>query len=1224
MNLNDFVVISNKPKSVKLNARNLRELRMETVTLAQESKDMEDRLQQLRESMSREKEERERLGGFRWKSGQAGAVNNHCAKRNKESGLQKLSAGKVKIRLLKDQPQPEVCRVGEKEKATAVLSGGHVSSSKTRLRGKVCGQCEARAAGLTCAECGEDYCVGCFAKFHQKGALKLHRMIPIQTEIQTSVSTLDVVSHFQRQVQPNPKSDSQMAGRGGGARGPERRTQAAPAVTHTHNAQGSQVLVVNPLGEEEEEFDELEDEEEKEMLTTSLLGGQYDEEESALSFQEALRQWRGERREGGERGDAIWRPFQARTVSVEVMGTQSDLSNSGAERGPVKVEFTQHSLSYMDRLLIKRHRRKPMEAYQPVSSLISVQSSPTHTLTAEDVELRRYCASLFAVSSCGGSAEPEPSPGSCLSIEELDEETVRDRGFVTEQKAEDNTKQEEVNAIGGPNLSHNALSQGAMLSGSPVTWSPRPPLVSKVGTTQIPQPDHTSVRSPRSTTASPQPRGPKTPGSSTKTPAKSTRTDCSYNLHQSTLDPSSPSPSPSTPNPELLSAGPPFSLSPSPPSLHSLRSTSSLSPSPPSLHSLRSPSSLSPSPPSLHSLRSTFTLSPSSLLEPESPPLPKGLQASRFIYPKHLRDRLSPPKPVSLKSQSSPSPSLSSALPYSQSPRKRLSSRSQNTKPPSDPLSPVSPGSPASYRSPPKPLSTMSTPSPPDALSSRKVWIPSQKEPLSTMPTPSPPDALSSRKVWIPSQEEPLSTMPTPSPPDALSSRKVWIPSQEEPLSTMPTPSPPDALSSRKVWIPSQEEPLSTMPTPSPPDALSSRKVWIPSQEEPLSTMPTPSPPDALSSRKVWIPSQEEPLSTQSAMSSHPSPSLSLMSDPPPHSSDTLTNYSSQQTPRALSGSRIRKSHSPALFPRMPATDVDMESSSDSPGLTPCEEDSSDEEMKMDGCLEEWGGSAEHRCSTFLSPTLLPEGSPVFLTALDPEPETGELVPEPSMALRAVAQREPSEAQSFCGLEGFLILMDLGSPQPSPRPTHSHPDTQDSVHTLTTDNWMPCSSFRGCAEEHLVTTVMMNSLSHIATPTRRGASSGQGLYTSGRSTPRLSSRPTSALSRPVSGTMSHPVSRPLSRAAKEILDVCLVDQTGCEDPDLEQDIDTQALSSLVEEFRLMATDSDLYQVSTSAGGGAEKEGRVRRRGSFRLGASECHSDEEEETLRDQQSVLSLP
>lgn len=69
-----------------------------------------------------------------------------------------------------------------------------------------------------------------------------------------------------------------------------------------------------------------------------------------------------------------------------------------------------------------------------------------------------------------------------------------------------------------------------------------------------------------------------------------------------------------------------------------------------------------------------------------------------------------------------------------------------------------------------------------------------------------------------------------------------------------------------------------------------------------------------------------------------------------------------------------------------------MESSSDSLGLTPCEEDSSDKEMKM-----EWRDRAEDRWSTSLSPTLLPEGSPVFLISLDPEPETGELVPEPSM-----------------------------------------------------------------------------------------------------------------------------------------------------------------------------------------------------------------------------------
>lgn len=38
--------------------RNLQELQMKTVILAEESKEMEEKLQQLKESMSKEKEER--------------------------------------------------------------------------------------------------------------------------------------------------------------------------------------------------------------------------------------------------------------------------------------------------------------------------------------------------------------------------------------------------------------------------------------------------------------------------------------------------------------------------------------------------------------------------------------------------------------------------------------------------------------------------------------------------------------------------------------------------------------------------------------------------------------------------------------------------------------------------------------------------------------------------------------------------------------------------------------------------------------------------------------------------------------------------------------------------------------------------------------------------------------------------------------------------------------
>lgn len=52
---------------------------------------------------------------------------------------------------------------------------------------------------------------------------------------------------------------------------------------------------------------------EDEGFSISLLGGEYDEEDSARSFQEALRQWRGERSDGeGEpmTEDAVLTPLR--------------------------------------------------------------------------------------------------------------------------------------------------------------------------------------------------------------------------------------------------------------------------------------------------------------------------------------------------------------------------------------------------------------------------------------------------------------------------------------------------------------------------------------------------------------------------------------------------------------------------------------------------------------------------------------------------------------------------------------------------------------------------------------------------------------------------------------------------------------------------------------------------------------------------------------------------
>uniref|UniRef100_A0AAQ4RFP8 B box-type domain-containing protein n=1 Tax=Gasterosteus aculeatus aculeatus TaxID=481459 RepID=A0AAQ4RFP8_GASAC len=350
MNLNDFVVLpNNKAKSVKLNARNPQELQMATGTLAQESKEIEEQLQQLKESMSKEKEERALPRGFRWKSGQCASLNSNAVtsgvKKDKENRFQKLSSGKLTIRVLKDglvtaPPPPPTLR----------------DRRKNRLRGTYCGQCEIKTAGLTCAECAEDYCIGCFTKFHQKGALKLHRMIPIQTDLQTHVSTRDVVTCFQKQTNPT-SCPTTCAGPVG----------AKPMQLHSDRSQ------VSIEDHEEEKKVEMSEEGPK----MSFLEGEYNEVESASSFQEALRHWRGEKTDGsGEsmREDAMWTPI--RPVSVAVMATQADFSPGGGAAGrgrgvgeekvPVRVEFTENSLTYMDRLLLKKLLRTPVENDHPL------------------------------------------------------------------------------------------------------------------------------------------------------------------------------------------------------------------------------------------------------------------------------------------------------------------------------------------------------------------------------------------------------------------------------------------------------------------------------------------------------------------------------------------------------------------------------------------------------------------------------------------------------------------------------------------------------------------------------------------------------------------------------------------------------------------------------------------------------------------------------------------
>ncbi|NWW75716.1 ZBBX protein, partial [Climacteris rufus] len=76
MNINDFVILpgSKAGTSVRLKTKTVKDLQLEKVQLEKENREMEKRLRQLQSSMSREKEERRKLGAYHWRSGQAGAV----------------------------------------------------------------------------------------------------------------------------------------------------------------------------------------------------------------------------------------------------------------------------------------------------------------------------------------------------------------------------------------------------------------------------------------------------------------------------------------------------------------------------------------------------------------------------------------------------------------------------------------------------------------------------------------------------------------------------------------------------------------------------------------------------------------------------------------------------------------------------------------------------------------------------------------------------------------------------------------------------------------------------------------------------------------------------------------------------------------------------------------------------------------------------------------------
>ncbi|XP_007446485.1 PREDICTED: zinc finger B-box domain-containing protein 1 isoform X2 [Lipotes vexillifer] len=335
MNTKDFVVLpwGKAGNSVKLKYKNAQELRMEKVQLELENQEMGKKLQEFQATRSKEKEERG-SSGCHWKSGQVGRLGNQsCMVSQNKGNVIKLSGGKVKLKLLKEQLQEPVKQPSNYKMAN---SSEH---EKPKIKGKICGQCENKAALLVCLECGEDYCSGCFAKIHQKGALKLHRTTLLQAKSQTLSNVLDVAHQFIKKVNPDE---------------PKGENHSTKGISKSQHKTKSLLLQGSSS---EVELSTTKKEECANPGDRLLCEGPFVEQASAQSFQEVLKQWRTGHHDDNEKQKL----HAAKPESLEECEVQTNLR---IWTEPLMIEFKEDSLSYMEKLWLKKHRRTPQEQRQ--------------------------------------------------------------------------------------------------------------------------------------------------------------------------------------------------------------------------------------------------------------------------------------------------------------------------------------------------------------------------------------------------------------------------------------------------------------------------------------------------------------------------------------------------------------------------------------------------------------------------------------------------------------------------------------------------------------------------------------------------------------------------------------------------------------------------------------------------------------------------------------------
>nr|XP_034356676.1 zinc finger B-box domain-containing protein 1 [Arvicanthis niloticus] len=393
MNTKDFVVIPwGKPgSSVKLKYKRVQELQMEKIQLELENQTMEKKLREFQSTWNKGKEEIT-ASGYHWKSGNVSKLRNPSGITSQSKGsTTKLSAGRVKLKLLKEESQAPA-------KQVSYRMAHSTGSENPKTKRKVCGQCENKAALLVCLECGEDYCSGCFAKMHQKGALKFHRTTLLQPKSQILSNVLDAAHQFIKEVNP-----------------PNEGNNPAEASSRSQQKPKAPLLQNSP-----------------EVETTATEGGEgenprykamwetpFDEEASAQSFREALTQWRAGNQEENKEEEV----HAKKPDSVEECEVQTNLK---IWTEPINIEFKEDSLSYMEKLWLKKYRRTPQEQLRtmlpntfthPREATTEAQCTQNENESDSDVEeIKVKSPPLFMPAEKLNIERPPPS----LTIVELD------------------------------------------------------------------------------------------------------------------------------------------------------------------------------------------------------------------------------------------------------------------------------------------------------------------------------------------------------------------------------------------------------------------------------------------------------------------------------------------------------------------------------------------------------------------------------------------------------------------------------------------------------------------------------------------------------------------------------------------------------------------------------------------------------------------------------------